>query len=179
MARITIGTTNYDSYASVATADKYLAADYSASDWRDADDDTKGRALVTATRLLDRLTWAGSKTDSDQLQAWPRTGTGDSTIDEDIVPQRVIDASIILANDILTGSDVEGANSTEQKIKSQKAGSVSIEYFRDDADGTRLPQRAMELLVGLLGGSGVSAGALSYGTDTCSTLEYSYQPSRP
>jgi hypothetical protein len=112
MPTVTINAVDYDVYADLDTADEFLAADFSADAWRaETDVDQKARADVTATRLLDRIRWAGEKTDPDQLHAFPRTGiTG---LDEDTVPQPIIDASIVLAKLIHAGSSVDSQPSTQ------------------------------------------------------------------
>lgn len=175
---VTIGSTTYLTYATVAQADKYLEADFGASVWRaPASADNKARALVTATRVLDRMDWLGDRAEDDQQLAWPRINTGVSSVIDDEVPQAVIDASIELANAILIGADVANNPTTSSGIKSQKAGSVAIEYFRDfDVVPGRLPLPAMELIGYLLGGDGSVGGAFAFGTDACSYHEFDYRP---
>ena len=180
---VTIGSSEYDSYADLATADDYLEAESWATDWRaETDDDVKGRALVTATRTLDKLTWPGSKTYSEQILEWPRTGTGLSTdliADENTIPQRLIDATCVLAGLVLSGVDFTSKPSTQSDaIKSQKAGSVAIEYFRDfvNLEGTRLPLAAWELVSPLFGGSSTGFGPLVDGASTSSRFTSSNRP---
>lgn len=177
---VTVGGNEYDVYAEVATADDYLEAEFSdaATRWRDAtltDADAKARALVSATRLLDRQMWAGSKTSDDQELAWPRTGTGISDVDEDVVPQDIINASILIAADINNGVDISGSSSTDERIRSQTAGSVSISYFRDNSGGTRFPTAIQELLSKYLGGAGSGlTGVYASGTDRDSDFGTGY-----
>lgn len=183
MATITIDTTNYTAYASVSDANKYLGGEFSdaAVRWRDAtltDDDAKGRALVSATRLLNRQLWPGEKTDGeDQTDAWPRTSTGISGLDEDTVPQDIIDASVLIAADINNGVNVTGSTTTDDRIRRQQAGSVSIEYFRDNDGGTRFPTAIQELLAPYLaGGSTMVSAVLASGTDAESDFAVGYAP---
>lgn len=173
MGTVTIAGTSYEIYSSLDYANKYLAAEFSATAWQaETDDDPKKRALVTSSRLIDRLLFAGTKTDEDQAKAFPRTGL--VGYDDDEVPQVVIDAEVVLANAIYLGQNVTGQQSTDSNIKRQQAGSVSIEYFRPVEDGLRLPLAVMELLAGLFGGSGVGGGVFAYGTDGCSITENQY-----
>jgi hypothetical protein len=164
MPTVTISANDYDVYADVPAADLYLAADFGATAWRaESDASQKARALVGATRLLDRLVWAGDKTDPDQLPAWPRSGTGLSDVDEDVVPQPIIDASIVLAKLIHAGSKVDSTASTQTgNIRRQKAGSVEIEYFFAQDDPTRLPVEVEELIARFRGS--VSFVTLASGT---------------
>lgn len=165
MATITLDGTDFETYADVAEADEYLAGDFGATIWRaETSDDLKGRALVTATRILDRMVWAGEKEDVDQLLAWPRTGTGATGVEDDVIPQDIISASIVLAKLVHSGSSVDSSSSTESNIRSQRAGSVAIEYFRISEDPTRLPTEVHELIRRFLGGSGAVAGVIAHGT---------------
>jgi hypothetical protein len=172
---VQIGSTSYDTYSTVAEADAYLAGYFSASAWRAADATDKARAVITAARMLDRMGWLGSKAESDQPNAWPRTGTGIATVLDDEVPVEIVNASIELANAILTGTDVLGAD-TEQTVKRQAAGSVSIEYFRSFEDAGRLPLGIMELLAQFLQGATPAAGVRVSGVDRCSDFEHSFRP---
>lgn len=182
---MTIGGNDYDVYADVATADAYLEAESWASAWRaETDPDAKARALVTATRTLDKLNWPGSRTDADQMLEWPRTSTGLETSlvpDDNTIPQRVIDAAAALAGQILAGVDISSTPSTASgAVRMERAGSVEIEYFRDFEDsGTRLPLVAWELIAPLLAGASSPGGAVSSGTSTCSDFTNDYLPSGP
>jgi hypothetical protein len=165
MPTVTISGTDYDVYADVATADEFLAADFSATLWRaETDEDQKARALVTATRLLDRMEWLGNKTDVDQPLEWPRSATGLDDVDPDVVPQAIIDGSVVLAKLIHSGSKVDSSASTSSNIRRQKAGSVEIEYFFPLEDGTRLPTEVMELVSRYLAGGLGLGGAIASGT---------------
>lgn len=167
MPTVTIGTTGFPTYASAAQANAYLSADFTASAWRaETDADNKARAIVTATRVLDRLIWPGSMTESDQDNAWPRVNTNVPGVVDDEVPTAIVNASIELANIILTGTDVLN-NDTTNPIHRQAAGSVSIEYFRALEDPSRLPLAVQELIAPYLGNVGQSL-IQSFGTDKCS-----------
>lgn len=166
MPTVTINAVDYDVYADLDTANAYLAADFSADSWRaETVDDKLRRALVSATRLLDRQTYLGEKTDVDQLHAFPRTGTGVEGVDDDTVPQDIIDASCVLANLIYIGSKVDGSASTlSGNVRRQRAGSVEIEYFAPVDDATRFPVQ-IEELIGKYMGAGASLGDLAFGVD--------------
>jgi hypothetical protein len=171
MATVTISTITYTVYANVATADDYFNASTQFSDWDALTDDEKARGLVSSTRLIDRQKWLGEKTDPLQELAFPRTGLTDcdgTAIDEDTIPDAVIDASILLALDLATGSGVATSATTEDLTKRLKAGSVEIEKFRaDQTTVTRFPLPIMELLGCFMSGSITVAGSLDYGTDGC------------
>jgi len=181
---VSVGGTEYDVYAAIADANSYLEAEVSAAatKWRSAsltDNDTKARALVSATRLIDRQSWPGSKTDGDyQTLEWPRKGTGITGVDQDVIPQQIIDACILLAAEINNGSKVTSESTTDSRTKRLKAGSVEKEFFRELDGGTRFPTAIEELLRGLRGGVGLS-GVVATGTDTCSDFRDRYEPRVP
>lgn len=160
MSTITIDAVDYPVYADVTEADTYLAAAIHADSWATVVLLDKQRALVTATRILDRQKWAGAPTADPQDLAWPRTGLEDrngNPLDEDTIPEEVQEASIELALALVDGSDAQNAQTTESLIRRLAAGSVSIEYVRAAfSDPTRFPTIVMELIGRWLAGSGGS-----------------------
>lgn len=163
MATVSIGSDDYTSYADTDTADTYLAASVTVAGWADASDDNKAKALVSATRLLDRQTWID----------------GYTTFDARIAVQAIVDACCELAGLFIDGTtDVLTSSSTEQSTKSLKAGSVAIEYFRQNpALAARFPTNVQELIGPYLAGSAEAAsiGApYAGGTDVCSAFDRDY-----
>lgn len=167
MPTVTIGTTDYEVYSDLDAADQFLDADFSATAWRaETDDDQKRRAKVSAFRTLNALSWAGEKADADQIPAWPRTGTGLSDIDDDEVPQEIIDAENLLAKYIHNGTVSVGSATTANNIRRQRAGSVEVEYFNPTllVDPSQFPEDVMALIRRFLGGgSATFAGAIATG----------------
>jgi hypothetical protein len=169
----------YETYTDIAYADEYLKADANAEAWRALTTDTpKARAIVTAMRVLDNLRWPGSKTYEGQLTAFPRTGI--SGVDPDEIPIWLINANVLLANDVVNGVDIANMLTTISSEKRLKAGSVEIENFRSvgrAARGTPLPRQAWLLIQPWLAGSGGTRGARSSGTDgksvTCDPYDHS------
>lgn len=146
----------YDSYASIAQADEYAAAAFHASSWISASTTTKGQALVTATRVLDRQRWA-----SDYETQAAREGV-----------QGIADACVEMAIALVDGSELQSEQSTAQKLQSISAGSVSLSYFRG-AEGHphRFPLIVHELLRSYLAGADLSIGMTATGTDGTSSTE--------
>ncbi len=160
---VTIGGTDYPSYADQVTADDYLAASLTVSGWTAADAATKAKALVTATRLIDRQVWSD----------------GYATFDQRKVVQAFVDACCELAGGFVDGStDAIDNASTEQTTKSLKAGSVAIDYFRiDPMTATRFPTVVQELLGSYLAGNvdALAAGAgYAGGTERRSAFRHDY-----
>lgn len=114
MAIVTIGTTDYPSFETVDEADLYLGGDAGrATAWALRNADTKGRGLVTATRMLLALRWCGD----------PPT--------VDAPPQVVKDVTAMLAADGLTKPSIfsNPSGAIPQGIKTAKAGSAQVEFF--------------------------------------------------
>lgn len=160
----------YPVYADVEQADEYLNAALHATDvWPALDDDTKARALVTATRVLDRQRWRGVVYTSSppQLLAWPRMNTGIVGVIDTVVPDAIGYATIELALALVSGTDAQGEQNTSQKIQSLRAGSVSLTFFRGaEGEPYRFPLIVQELLWDYLLGVGVGIGGTrSTGTD--------------
>src|SRR5512136_3481655 len=62
-----------NSYADVADGDMYFEGHLYASAWTAASEDTKGAALIMATRLVDtQFQFNGYKAHEDQALQWPR-----------------------------------------------------------------------------------------------------------
>lgn len=154
MTSILLRSNIYDVYVDLNYADEYLEAASHATTWQDeTDNDVKARAIITASRLLDRQVWKGTKTSDIQALAWPRTGTGIDGVEDDVIPTALEQACCELSLALLDGSDVQSAQNQSQKIQSLKAGSVALTYFRG-AEGTptRFPQIVQELLRDYLSG---------------------------
>jgi hypothetical protein len=166
---VTISAVVYDVYVIVADADDYLSASLYATDWSGATADDQARALVMATRLLDRQNWDGSKTDSDNDHPFPRTGLTDENgdaIDSATIPQFIKDATAELADALIATQDVETFGDTAE-VSRVAAGSASVDFYRGTPGATkRFPTVVQELVGDYLAGSN-SSGMIPFvdGTD--------------
>lgn len=119
----TVGGASSNSFATVEEADAYLATRLNSGAWTGTD--PKAVALIEATRTLSALAWQGYRTDDVQALSWPRTGvvnpdasldapagawTGMPEYDDDVIPQRVKDATCELALEFLRAgtTDIAG-----------------------------------------------------------------------
>ena len=68
----TEGAANANSYLTLAEADSYLEAHLKSSFWSALDDEAKKAALISATRELDLIIYAGRKSTQAQALQWPR-----------------------------------------------------------------------------------------------------------
>jgi len=107
-------------YRTIAEADDYFADQLFASDWTNASDDDKGKALLAATRAVDQLRFSGvKKTVYDLLQSNPNASDAAIQAAYDsqtlqfprdtqtvaTVPDRVFYAVCEEARELLTGRD--------------------------------------------------------------------------
>jgi hypothetical protein len=155
MATVTIGGEDYDAYTDVDGADLYLAADVSRyATWAALAEDDKGRAIVSATRLLQRQSWRDGVPSTD-----------------DPVLEPVAQATSLLAVDIIAKPAVGDDGSTASNIKLVGGSGVpAVEFFRP-LPGSPLPSAAYALLRDLLGASSSADDALfsgtAYGSHNC------------
>jgi hypothetical protein len=174
----TIGTSG-NSYATIATADTYMDDSIrGAANWTALTTDAKSRALLSATRLMDKQCWIGEKTAAANTLDWPRTGVTDASgaaVDEDTVPNGIIYGTIELAYELSQDPTLESGSNTGSNDKRYKAGSVELELFRPGgvlgvAGITRFPTVVMEYIKEFLCGS-TRGTPVSYGTDHCSQFD--------
>jgi hypothetical protein len=59
-------------FTALTDPDEFWATRLDSDDWDDATDDQKAKALITATKMVDRQTYTGLKVDEDQAHAFPR-----------------------------------------------------------------------------------------------------------
>ena len=111
-------------YIDIYEADDYFNERMNISAWEDATDDdgsegtSRLRALKMATKIIDRLNFAGNKAVSDQENQFPRG-------DDAEVPQDIMDACAEIALALLDGVDpeleFENLNMIAQQYSSAKS----------------------------------------------------------
>ena len=161
MAQIDINGTAYEAFASTQFADEYLGADIArAAGWDEQDGVAKGRALVTAARLIASQAWASGKP-----PAYDLTGLDAS------VAAALQEANSILAADIAADPSSIAEIGKVRETKRVKAGAAEVEFFYESKAPLPLPRNVWLVLMttGLLGSAGSSHGAPVYtggGLDT-------------
>lgn len=85
-------------YGTTVGGDAYFTEKLYYQPWDEATEDQRIRALAEAAQLIDRLRFAGSKTDEDQELEFPRDG-------DDEVPANVEKAAYEIALALLDGVD--------------------------------------------------------------------------
>jgi len=138
----TAGASNANSYVTEAELTTWIENRlHNTSAVSTATSDTKKKALVHATRLLDeQIEWKGDPSDADvQALQWPRYGLYDDkgeVLDEDTIPQRLKNAQMELSCDLIDSNRT--AELSTDGIKKIKAGPVELE-FKDYGSPTRTP----------------------------------------
>lgn len=133
---VTVGGASANSFVTAAEMAAYMGTRLNASAWLDADADTQRSALVEAGRELNVLGWAGRRTTVTQAMAWPRlycpnpdAPSGTTYYDDDVVPQRVKDAQMELAWQLVRSADTDlvSADPTASIIR-EKTGPLETEW---------------------------------------------------
>lgn len=160
---------NANSYITASNAAAYFDDALYADAWDAATDAHKDKSLVTATRMLDRQSWQGEKTDPAQPLQFPRTGLTylDGTeVPSDALPQALLNATCELALALLGDSSVQTNTDTSSNIQNVTAGPASVTFFKPTS-GSRFPTIVQEL-VGLFLQSAIGSGtATPYVSGTC------------
>lgn len=176
MGTVTINSVPYTIYGTLAGAAEYLnATTHANAAWTAASTDNKARALVTATRQLDRQSWQGSKVADDQALAWPREDVTDRNgdeVDDSEIPDDLILASYELAYVVLSAPASQNTADTSSNIAEVYAKGAGARFFRP-TEGTRFPVIIDELIGQYLAGAAAFAYALPVagGTDTESDFD--------
>lgn len=68
----TLGGTSANSYVTLAAANTYFETVPDSSTWTNKTDDQKNRALISATRWIDALSFYGDRCTETQVLKWPR-----------------------------------------------------------------------------------------------------------
>lgn len=162
VGHVSIGSDVFDVYGSEAGAATYMAARLGADDWDDASATDKKKAMVSATRWIDRARWQGAQTDGDTPQplAFPRTGLtdcdGNAVADTWTPDAAAYELALVLLGDASVPESVDSGSN----IKKLKAGPAELEYFKGTTGRvSRFPTIAHELLRCFLEGAGGIGGA--------------------
>jgi len=130
----TVGGASSNTFATQSECDNYddSRPASSGNEWSGAASAVKDEALLWAAKLMESLfAWTGYRVDSTQALTWPRSGMwdrNDNAIATTVIPQELKDAQceyarLLIASDLAADSDIE-----KQKIRSLKAGPVSLEF---------------------------------------------------
>ena len=146
-----------NSYVTVAEADSYFEDRIDAAAWSAATTDQKSQALVTATSLLDEMSWTGIAVSDTQALAFPRSGTyfdpraGTEVVLDNNVPRRITQAVSELAYHLLNN---DGLLDDTGGVVNLKIGSISLETISNPKS---IPISVKRIIKPLLANAGSNA----------------------
>lgn len=120
-------------YVTRSDADTYFSDRLESDAWSNAEDLTKDQALVTATQMLDDLTWSGIVANSDQPLAFPRSGSyfdprkGYIVAFPDDIPDSIKVATYELALHLLSN---DGLLSSTGSVTDLEVGPIKLKEVR-------------------------------------------------
>ena len=165
----------YDVYGTESGFKVYMAGRIGVTAYDSATNANKQKALVSATRWLDRQKWQGAKTSSSQALEFPRTGLVDKYGDEvadDSVPTAVESACYELAYILLDDATKQDNADTGSNVKKVQAGSASVEFFvGSQGSGDIFPPQVLDLVRQFLDGYDTDLGAWASGYDVESQFD--------
>lgn len=123
-----------NSYVTVAEADAYFDNKLDVAAWTEASPEDKGRALMTATSMLDGLNWIGVAVSDSQALSFPRSGNYfdpriglEVVLNETAAPPRIINATYEQAYHILNNDGLLDDTGT---VKDLSVGSINLSGVR-------------------------------------------------
>jgi hypothetical protein len=123
-----------NSYVDLSEANTYFADRLDVAAWDAAADAQKEQALVTATSLLDNMTWTGTAVSDSQTLAFPRYGQyfdprygADVILDDASIPARIETATFELAYHLLNN---DGLLDDTGETDNLTVGSIVLQGIR-------------------------------------------------
>lgn len=141
-----------NSYISVEDAIVFFGERLNTGPWDAADTATREKALISATRAVDRLLLSGRKADADQALEFPRAlKSGYGWISQENVPQQVIEAVCEEALELLDSDGSERRKLQAAGVTSFQLGTLSEVYATGTSGRSAKPsglfsQAARELM---------------------------------
>lgn len=120
-----------NSYVTLAAADTYFETVPDSSTWTDKTTDAKNRALISATRWIDALTFYGDRCTETQALKWPRDNYTVDGVDLacSLIPQGIKVATYELARALANDTDaVTGSTGTSGIYDEVKLGDLQVKY---------------------------------------------------
>ena len=120
-----------NSYVTLAEADAYFETVPDSATWTDKTDDQKNRALISATRWIDALSFYGDRCTETQALKWPRE---DYKVDGiklvcTLIPQQVKVATYELARAFANDTDsITGTSGTTGLYDEVELGELKVKY---------------------------------------------------
>jgi len=127
----TLGGTSANSYVTLAAANTYFETVPDSSTWVSKTDDQKNRALISATRWIDALTFYGNRCTDTQALKWPREEYKVDGIDLSctLIPEGIKVATYELARAFANDTDaITGTSGTTGIYDEVELGELRVKY---------------------------------------------------
>ena len=127
----TLGGASANSYVTLADADAYFETTPDATNWDDKTNDQKNRALISATRWIDALSFYGDRCSETQALKWPRE---DYKVDGiawvcTAIPASIKIATYELARAFANDTDaITGSTGTTGLYEQVELGELKVKY---------------------------------------------------
>ena len=127
----TLGGASANSYVTLADADAYFETTPDAATWDDKTNDQKNRALISATRWIDALSFYGDRCSKTQALKWPREDYKVDGIELacTLIPVGIEVATYELARAIANDADaITGSTGTTGIYDQVELGELKVKY---------------------------------------------------
>ena len=134
-----------NSYCELSFATAYAANQAWADTWAALSQDKQEVALISATKWLETLPWAGSRCTATQALSWPRSGATCDGVTSDCagIPYKILQAEVELAYQLsqnpnaIIGAPGGGGTAAGTYVKRNKLGDLEQEFAEySSADST-------------------------------------------
>ena len=129
----TVGGASANSYVTLAAANTYFETVPNSSTWTDKTDDQKNRALISATRWIDTLSFYGDRCADTQALKWPRNNYTVDGIDLvcTLIPEGIKTATYELARALANDTDaITGSTGTTGLYDQVELGDLKVKYSK-------------------------------------------------
>ena len=127
----TLSGASANSYVTLAAANTYFETVPDSSTWTNKTDDQKNRALISATRWLDALSFYGDRCTTTQALKWPRENYTVDGIDLacSLIPEGIKTATYELARALANDTDaITGSTGTTGLYDEVELGELRVKY---------------------------------------------------
>ena len=127
----TVAGASANSYVTLASADTYFETTPESATWTDKTTDQKNRALISATRWIDALSFYGDRCTETQALKWPRENYTVDGIDLSctVIPAEIKTATYELARALANDTDaITGSTGTTGLYDEVELGDLRVKY---------------------------------------------------
>ena len=127
----TLSGTSANSYVTLAAADTYFETVPDSSDWTGKTTDAKNRALISATRWIDGLSFYGDRCTTTQALKWPRDNYTVDGVDLacTLIPEGIKVATYELARALANDTNaITGSTGTTGIYDEVQLGDLQVKY---------------------------------------------------